>query len=47
MRALNPTRTPLRVYVYDMPSEFTPRLLQYRPGAGVGLRRVRTGAASS
>ncbi|KAL1523472.1 hypothetical protein AB1Y20_018410 [Prymnesium parvum] len=32
----------LRVYVYDMPSEFTTMLLQYRLGAGQGLSRMIT-----
>jgi hypothetical protein len=32
--------SPLRVYVYDMPSEFTTRLLQYRPSSSIGLHRA-------
>jgi hypothetical protein len=41
-----PSRTngsPLRVFVYDMPAEFTTRNLQYRPQATVGLHRVYDG----
>ena len=31
--------SPLRIYVYDMPAEFTTRLLQYRPSGSIGLHR--------
>ena len=31
--------SPLRIYVYDMPSEFTTRLLQWRGSEGLGLSR--------
>ncbi len=32
--------SPVRIYVYDMPSEFTTRNLQYRNGAQTGLARA-------
>ena len=35
--------SPLRVYVYDMPAEFTTRMLQYRPTASVGVHRFIDG----
>ena len=35
--------SPLRVYVYDMPAEFTTRMLQYRPSVTQGLHRMYTG----
>ena len=31
--------SPLNVYIYDMPSEFTTRNLQWRPSANAGLHR--------
>ena len=32
--------SPLKIYVYDMPAEFTTRMLQYRPSGSVGLHRI-------
>ena len=32
--------SPLRIYVYDMPSEYTTRNLQYRPSPTIGLHRA-------
>ena len=39
--------SPLRIYVYDMPAEFTTRNLQWRPSGSVGLHRIYTGANES
>ena len=35
--------SPLRVYVYDMPSQFTTLNLQYRTSGGIGLHRTYSG----
>ena len=32
--------SPLRIYVYDMPAEFTTRMLQYRPSGSLGVHRA-------
>ena len=32
--------SPLKVYVYDMPADFTSRMLQWRPSATQGLHRI-------